>query len=230
MLNPPSGSWRSRMDRTALSMQRPRRRLPHSAHRRIQPQLEEDVIRFQRGIGRQLRAPVSVRAPADRPERRRPVQCPGRRAPGACLAISSRAHSSNRNHGQLRGQRKPHVFVHQLDLLHFAETVPRRNSINSCTRCSGAEAPAVTATFFTPSSQFVSTIVAIVHQVGAHARIFPHLYQALGIRAVLRAHHQQQVAAFAIPPSPPSAGFPWHSRCLAPAVLGSPGTAASAGP
>src|SRR5579883_167731 len=132
-----------------------RGRPPHAVLRRIEPKLEENVIGFERGIGRQLRAPVAVTRLQARQIRRRtfgglyggglqrifdPGRCAHRIVTISSPGSENRTSSSTSSISSI--SRKP---------------LRRRKSTSSCTRCSGAEAPAVTATFFTPSNQAVST-------------------------------------------------------------------------
>jgi hypothetical protein len=47
------------MDAHALAM-RARRRIPDVALRLVHPKLEQDVVRFERGVGRQFAAPEAL--------------------------------------------------------------------------------------------------------------------------------------------------------------------------
>ena len=60
MLNPPSGSCRSRIDRRTFRIRSAFGGL-QLALRRMQPELQQNVVRFQRGVRQQVAAPEPVR-------------------------------------------------------------------------------------------------------------------------------------------------------------------------
>jgi hypothetical protein len=49
------------MAATALSIQRPRGRIPNSIHGRMQPKLQQDVVRLESGVGLEISPPVTLR-------------------------------------------------------------------------------------------------------------------------------------------------------------------------
>ena len=183
------------MERTALSISGRVAGFQTPFTRRMEPELKQDVIGFERGVGGQFGAPVAVALPAGQPDRRRRARMRllGGRVPACCrLEIGALIGSMI---GQLRGQREAHILFHQFDLFQSVESrVRARNSISSCTRCSGRRGAGRHGHVLHAFEPRRIHFAAIVHQVGADAEVVAHFHQALGIGAVLRTHHQQQIA------------------------------------
>src|SRR6185295_3124127 len=142
-----------------LPDQRHAGRIPNAVFGRVHPQLEQNVIGFERAVGGQLRVPVAARVLPGEKVFSRALDGGGNRPNQTVLGLNSGAHrveivvkpgdacasspgSENRTSSSTNSTssncRKPCSF---------------KDSIRFSTRCSGAEAPAVTATFLTESSQ-----------------------------------------------------------------------------
>ena len=147
MLKPPSGSWRSRIERTALSISGRVGGFQTPFARRMEPELEQDVVGFERGVGGQF-----ARTSGRRRLQARQVDPAARpRAPVAAAAIPARLPTCSGCAHRMRNRSAPGAartarLPPPSRFLPSRETrARRRNAISSCTRCSGAEAPAVTA-------------------------------------------------------------------------------------
>ena len=198
--------------------------------------MQQDVVGFQRGIGAEFAAPVALlvlngeQVLARGIDRRGDsaldvVQLPKRISAGTggerCCHSSSCSYSARAGAAPMAstisGGRPKRTFSGITSTSCRCEALLLEESQPPAPGSRAPKRPPSSATVFTPSSHS-GRWTEILDQVRLGAQVARHLHQAVGVGAVVRANHQQQIA-IARRPSLPSGGSRWRSRCPARAGL-----------
>ena len=201
MLKPPSGNCRARMDSHRFVDQRPRGRIPHAV-RPADAATAAAECNPIRAWCRRSDPPTSILAGAAVRSKKSSARCAAlatswtavRRRLGGWDSYAGDGSATERDRSNSEGRlKRTSSSLISISSSSSKPHWPRSDSINSWTRFSGAEAPAVTATVSTPSSH--SGFTSLNRRSDRPERLlFANFHQPPRIRAVLRTHHQQHLA------------------------------------